>query len=177
MMEIKATIRDIVHLGDPLLRSRAEPVTDFGAGWIRRIAADMHATLVDSNGVGIAAPQIGESVRIIIVASRPNARYPNAPRMEPVIMVNPVYRISDPHQDKDWEGCLSIPGIRAMVPRYRAVQVTYLDQAGRNNTLALNGFVARVFQHEYDHLQGLVYLDRIEDNRDIIAESEYLKLF
>lgn len=176
-MEIKSTIRDIVHLGHPLLRAQAEPVTDFDASWIRQITTDMLATLMDSNGVGIAAPQIGESFRIIIIASEPNARYPLAPRMEPVIMINPVYQISDPHQDKDWEGCLSIPGIRAMVPRYRAVLVTYQDQTGRNNTLLLNDFVARVFQHELDHLQGLVYLDRVEDSHDIIAESEYFKLF
>lgn len=169
--------RNIVQLGDPLLRRPSEAITDFDATPLQQVIADMQTTLAASNGVGIAAPQIGEPVRIVIVASRPNARYPEAPQMEPVVMINPVYEVADPQRIKAWEGCLSIPGIRAQVPRYRAVRATYQNEAGQANTLLLNDFVARVFQHEFDHLEGMVYLDRVEDNRDIIAESEYLKMF
>ncbi len=172
-----ATIRTIIQLGNPLLRETAAPVTEFGTPTLQRLVGDMLATLDASNGVGIAAPQIGEAVRIVIVASRPNARYPKAPRMEPVVMVNPVYDVVDHRMAKDFEGCLSIPGIRALVPRYRSLRVAYRDTSGLENELVLEDFVARVFQHEYDHLQGMVYLDRVENNRDIIAESEYLKLF
>ncbi|WP_031433314.1 peptide deformylase [Methylomarinum vadi] len=177
MSKITGKERNIVQLGDPLLRRPSETVSDFNTLSLQQIIADMQTTLAASNGVGIAAPQIGESVRIVIVASRPNARYPKAPQMEPVVMINPVYEVADPQRIKDWEGCLSIPGIRAQVPRYRAVRATYQNEAGQANTLLLNDFVARVFQHEYDHLKGMVYLDRVEDNRDIIAESEYLKMF
>ena len=177
MTTITGKKRDIVQLGNPLLRRQAEAITDFDTLSLQQIIADMHISLAASNGVGIAAPQIGESVRIVIVASRPNARYPKAPQMSPVVMINPSYEITDPEQIKDWEGCLSVPGIRAQVPRYRAVQVKYQNEAGEFTRLSMSDFVARVFQHEYDHLQGMVYLDRVADNRDIIAEGEYLKLF
>ncbi|WP_305907369.1 peptide deformylase [Methylomarinum sp. Ch1-1] len=170
-------IRDIIQLGNPLLREHARSVNDGRSPSVQQIIADMLATLAESNGVGIAAPQIGESLRIMIIASRPTPRYPEAPEMEPVVMINPIYQVIDQTLNKDWEGCLSIPGIRALVPRYLSVRVNYQNSDGQNDEMVLHDFVARIFQHEYDHLHGLVYLDRVENNRDIIAESEYLKLF
>jgi peptide deformylase len=96
--------------------------------------------------------------------------------MEPTVMINPEFEALSDHKEKDWEGCLSIPGIRALVPRYREILIRYTDQQGEWVELRLDGFVARIFQHEYDHLEGRVYLDSVEDNRDIVSESEYFKL-
>ncbi len=138
--------------------------------------ADMLKTLEESGGVGLAAPQVHASLRMIIVASRPTPRYPQAPMMPATIMVNPAYTILSASVAKDWEGCLSIPGIRALVPRHLNIGVSYTDQTGQCQQAELEGFVARIFQHEVDHLDGMVYLDRVEHNRDIISETEYLKL-
>jgi peptide deformylase len=170
------TMREIAQLGAEVLRQKAEAVADVRAAEVRQIIADMQATLAGTQGVGIAAPQISESKRIMIVASRPTPRYPHAPRMEPTVMINPEFEALSDHKEKDWEGCLSIPGIRALVPRYREILIRYTDQQGEWVELRLDGFVARIFQHEYDHLEGRVYLDSVEDNRDIVSESEYFKL-
>lgn len=113
---------------------------------------------------------------MIVIASRPSVRYPYAPEMEPTLMINPSFESLDDVREKDWEGCLSIPGIRAKVPRYSHIKVTYINASGGAVTQVLEGFVARVFQHEYDHLDGLVYLDRVESNKDIISETEFLKI-
>lgn len=166
----------IAQLGDPVLRLNADAVSDLHCIETRQIINDMKNTLATTQGVGLAAPQIGISKRIIIVASRPTHRYPNAPLMEPVVMINPEYRaLSEDTKEKDWEGCLSIPGIRALVPRYTEISIHYTDEQGDFVESELTGFVARIFQHEIDHLDGLVYLDRVENNRDIVSESEYLK--
>ena len=169
-------MREIAQLGAEVLRQKAEAVADVHVAEIRQIIADMQATLAGTQGVGIAAPQISESKRIMIVASRPTPRYPHAPQMAPTVMINPEFEPLSDHKEKDWEGCLSIPGIRARVPRYREILIRYTDQQGEWLELRLDGFVARIFQHEYDHLEGRVYLDSVEDNRDIFSESEYFKL-
>ena len=93
----------------------------------------------------------------------------------PTIMINPSYQPCSQRQEKGWEGCLSIPSIRALVPRYLEISVNYTNPQGEAVSTRLDGFVARVFQHEFDHLEGLVYLDRVEDNRDIVSESEYFR--
>lgn len=165
----------IVQLGAAVLRQQARPVDDIGARKFRQLIAEMQQQMLASNGVGIAAPQLGFSWQIVIVASRPTPRYPQAPEMAPLVMINPRFEIVDATLDKDYEGCLSVPGIRALVPRYRAVTVDYLDFDGKPCRLALHGFPARVFQHEYDHLIGKVFLDRVVDNLDIISESEFCK--
>ncbi|MGR9054053.1 MAG: peptide deformylase [Gammaproteobacteria bacterium] len=169
-------IREIVQLGAQVLRLIAEPVGDVSDPQIAEIAKTLFATLADSQGVGLAAPQIGESVRMIVVGSRPTARYPYAPQMQPTLMINPQFEALSDEKEKDWEGCLSIPGIRALVPRFKKIAVNYSDAKGNAQHARFAGFVARVFQHEYDHLDGLVYLDRVETNRDIISEQEFLKL-
>lgn len=174
--KIKGQKRAIIQLGDSVLRRQAVEVVNVASSQVKQVIADMRTTLADSNGVGIAAPQIGESLRILIVASRPTPRYPKAPNMGPVVMINPSFEVLDQQCFKDWEGCLSIPGIRALVSRYVGLRVTYQDEEGKGCELVLEDFPARIFQHEYDHLEGMVYLDRVEDNKDIIAESEYLKL-
>ncbi len=174
-MNIQGKRRDILQLGNPCLRHVAHPITDFTSDQSRQLIADLKATLASTEGVGLAAPQIGESFQAVIIASRPTARYPKAPEMLPVCMLNPDMTVLDERQQKDWEGCLSIPGIRARVPRYLKIKVHYQDEQGEPHSIRLEGFVARVFQHEFDHLQGLVYLDRVETSLDIISESEFLK--
>ena len=169
-----ARLRKIAQLGDPVLRQTAGVVA-IDTQATQSIIDDMLATLADSNGVGLAAPQIYESRRIVIIASRATPRYPEAPTMEPVVMLNPAYHALSEETEKDWEGCLSIPGIRALVPRYKQIGVAYTDLQGTFISQCFDDFVARIFQHEYDHLNGLVYLDRVENNQDIISETEYLK--
>lgn len=168
-------IREIAQLGADVLRRHAQPVAEPVSAETRAVIAAMKATLAGTQGVGLAAPQIGESLRIVIVASRPTPRYPNAPAMEPTVMINPSFTPLSETLEKDWEGCLSIPGIRALVPRFRDIRIGYTDERGQPVETRVQGFVARVFQHEFDHLNGLVFLDRVESNRDIFSESEYLK--
>lgn len=172
-----AKLRQIAQLGAAVLRQQAREISDPTATEVQSLIADLQAALADSSGVGLAAPQIYESRRIVIVASRPTPRYPHAPEMAATTMINPSFQPLSTTQEKDWEGCLSIPGIRALVPRYTEIQVTFIDAAGNSMHLRLQGFPARVFQHEYDHLNGLVYLDRVENNRDIISEKEFLRQF
>ncbi|OAI10502.1 peptide deformylase [Methylomonas koyamae] len=167
--------RQIQQLGAEVLRQQAAPIDDFNSPEFRELIENMRSAMLAANGVGIAAPQLGESKRVVIVASRPTARYPRAPEMAPVVMINPRFDVVDAAMAKDWEGCLSVPGIRALVPRYRAVEVEFCNESGQSCRLTLQDFPARVFQHEFDHLQGLVYLDRVETNRDIVAEAEFFK--
>lgn len=166
---------EIMQLGAAVLRQQARTVDDFACAKFHRLLNTLQTAMLESNGVGIAAPQLGASWQIVIIASRPTLRYPNAPEMAPIVMVNPHYQVLDASLIKDWEGCLSVPGIRALVPRYRSIQVDYQTSHGQACQLMLEDFPARVFQHEYDHLQGLVYLDRVETNQDIISEVEFFK--
>ena len=165
----------IAQLGAEILRRQARPIDDFSSEEFHSLIALMLKAMKAADGVGIAAPQLSASWQVLVVASRPTRRYPTAPEMPPTLMVNPRFDIVDASLHKDWEGCLSVPGIRALVPRYRAVAVHFQDRQGEHCQLQLTDFPARVFQHEFDHLQGLVYLDRVENNRDIISETEYFK--
>ena len=169
-------LRDIAQLGAKVLRLQAQIVTDVHSFETRQIIAALHTTLANTEGVGIAAPQISESLQIMIVASRPTVRYPTAPFMPPTVMINPHFQALTEHKEKGWEGCLSVPSIRALVPRYTAIKIHYVNEQGDEQVAELDGFVARVFQHEFDHLQGKVFLDSVESNQDIFAESEYLKI-
>lgn len=166
----------ILQLGNPVLREIVTAVENIESEPVVEVIEQMLGILSQSQGVGLAAPQIGCSLGIIIVASKPTSRYPNAPLMQPVVMLNPSFQPVSDEQEKDWEGCLSIPGIRALVPRYKHIKINYTDRWNKQITLEFTDFVARIFQHEYDHLQGMVYLDRVENNRDIISESEFFKL-
>ena len=168
------TVIEIAQLGAKVLRLHAEPITDVSSTETLQLIKKLQDTLASTEGVGIAAPQISISKQVIIIASRPTLRYPEAPVMEPTVMINPIFTMLSETKEKDWEGCLSIPGIRARVPRYKKIQVKYLDHLGTVIDIVLEDFVARVFQHEFDHLQGKVYLDQLESNEDIYSESEYL---
>jgi peptide deformylase len=167
---------EIVQLGNPILWQPACPVADATNPAIQNLIDSLVATAAAANGVGIAAPQVGQSYRLFVVASRPNSRYPQAPVMEPTAMINPQIIAHSPEKVKDWEGCLSIPGLRGLVPRYRAIMVEYTDRNGQLQRQELTDFVARIFQHELDHLDGILFLDRLETTRDLITEKNYLEM-
>lgn len=168
-----ATILEISQLGHPVLRSKAQPIANSQAFDIQDLIDNLIATVTRANGVGIAAPQVSVAQRLFIIASRPNLRYPHAPIMEPTAMINPRITGYSDQVVKDWEGCLSIPGIRGLVPRFKMVEVEYIDRQGRQQSQVLTDFVARIFQHEHDHLDGIVFLDRLESTQDIMTEQEY----
>ncbi|OHB27258.1 MAG: peptide deformylase [Desulfuromonadaceae bacterium GWB2_53_15] len=168
-------LRQIAQLGQPILREVAQKIIDPQAPYIQALIDDMLVTAADANGVGIAAPQVFESLSLFIVASQPNPRYPNAPLMEPKAMINPeILRVWDA-TEKGWEGCLSIPGLRGLVPRYTRLGVRYLNRKGELREEEYTDFLARVFQHEFDHIQGILFIDRIEDTRDLFTEKEYVR--
>ena len=167
-------VLQIAQLGNPVLRQVAEAIDSIDAAEVQMLIDRLMTTLVQSNGVGIAAPQVGESYQLLIVASRPNPRYPNAPLMEPTVMLNPRLVSHSEEQVKDWEGCLSVPGIRGFVPRHREIEIEYFDRQGALQHQVFSDFVARIFQHEFDHLEGKVFLDRLESTQDIITDQEYL---
>ncbi|MBD2189266.1 peptide deformylase [Pseudanabaena mucicola] len=166
----------VCKLGNPQLREIAQPITDVCDRKIQQLIDQMLITLKESRGVGLAAPQIGQSLQLLIIASNPNDRYPDAPAMEPTAMINPKIISHSDQMEKGWEGCLSVPMIRGLVPRYREVEVAYIDCQGNQQIAKLTDFVARIFQHEYDHLEGKVFLDRVETNLDLVSESEYYKI-
>ncbi len=168
-------VLEIIQLGHPLLRSHAQVVDNIQNQSIQNLIDDLITTVGQASGVGIAAPQVAESHRLFIIASRPNPRYPTAPTMEPTAMINPKILAHSNEVEKGWEGCLSIPGIRGWVPRYQAIEVEYTDRNGKLRKQELTDFVARIFLHEYDHLDGIVFLDRLESTQDIITEQEYQK--
>lgn len=169
-----ATSLEISQLGNPILRQVAQPIFNIQDQSIQALIDNLLTTLTHSNGVGIAAPQVGKSYRLLIVASRPNARYPHAPIMEPTAMINPQLVCHSGEVVKDWEGCLSVPGIRGLIPRYRQIEVEYTTREGNCVRQELTDFVARIFQHESDHLNGMVFLDRLENVQDIVTDQEYL---
>ncbi|CAN1210892.1 peptide deformylase [Tumidithrix helvetica PCC 7403] len=167
---------DICQLGNIGLRQIAQPVENVRDRAVQDLIDRLIETLKAKKGVGIAAPQVGQSLRLIIVASHPNDRYPQAPLMAPTAMIDPRIVSHSEQVEKGWEGCLSVPGIRGLVPRYQAIEVEYCDRDGNLETTTFTDFVARIFQHEYDHLEGKVFLDRVESSLELISESEYLKL-
>ena len=168
---------NVIELGNPLLRQKAQFVQDVQSDRIQTLVENLLVTVKEANGVGIAAPQVAQSDRLFIVASRPNLRYPIAPTMEPTAMLNPQILSHSDETVKGWEGCLSIPGIRGEVPRYRAIEVEYTGRDGKLYKQELTDFVARIFQHELDHLDGIVFIDRVNSTQDIITEREYQRLF
>ncbi|QIR39835.1 peptide deformylase [Tolypothrix sp. PCC 7910] len=168
-----AELIPIIQLGNPILRQKASLIDNVQSEVVKNLIEDLLVTVARSNGVGIAAPQIAESYRLFIVASRPNPRYPNAPEMKPTAMINPKIIGHSTEMIKGWEGCLSVPGVRGLVPRYQKIQVEYTDRNGELQQQELTDFVARIFQHEYDHLEGIVFVDRLESTQDMMTEQEY----
>lgn len=165
----------IAELGSPILRMKAEKINKITETDLLLID-NMKFTVGNVSGVGLAAPQVFVSKRIFIVASKPNKRYPNAPEMQPQAIINPKILSMSDEIVKDWEGCLSIPGLRGIVPRAKSITVEFYTASGERKTEKFDDFVARIFQHEFDHLEGKVFLDRIESTAELVTEKEYLKI-
>jgi len=175
-MKQKGRVLRITQLGEPVLRRASKNVPVPLSRAHDRLIDDMIATMKKAKGVGIAAPQVGEGLNLFIVAPEPSARYPKAPRMPPVAMINPKLVKRSIKMVTDWEGCLSIPGLRGRVPRHHAVEVEFTARDGRRQRAEMTGFIARIFQHEFDHINGRVYMDRVKDTRTFMTESQYRKL-
>ena len=170
-------ILQISQLGNPVLRERSQFVDNIKGDRIQELIDNLISTVQQANGVGIAAPQVAMGDRIFVLASRPNLRYPQAPKMEPTAIINPRIIANSTETVKDWEGCLSIPGIRGLVPRSRSIKIEYTSRDGQLHRQEFTDFVARIFQHEHDHLDGIVFLDRVESTQELITEDEYQKQF
>lgn len=158
----EAQILPIAQRGAAILAQQAQVVSDPFQLEIQTLIRDMQATMLAANGVGIAAPQVFQSLRIIIVASRPNPRYPEAPLMEPVVMINPEILWQSNETCLGEEGCLSVQDTRAQVARAERLSVRYLNQQGETVEVEYDGFVARIIQHEVDHLNGVLFVERAE---------------
>lgn len=166
---------EVAQIGHSILSSQAQPIDFPISDESKQFIDSMLATLKKQDGVGIAAPQLFRGERIIIVASSPNKRYPNAPSLGPIVMINPrIVEYGDEHES-DWEGCLSVPGIRALVPRSIKVEVLYQNIQGDEFTEVYDGFVARIIQHEVDHLDGICFLERVEDKKSFVSEAIFQK--
>ena len=157
------TVRDILKMGDPRLLLRAEPVTEFDTPAMRELIADMFDTMHDANGAGLAAPQIGVNLQLVIFGFKQNLRYPEAPPVPETVLINPVLTPLSQETAEDWEGCLSVPGLRGVVPRWTRLRYEGKDQFGVAIVREVDGFHARVVQHECDHLAGILYPMRVRD--------------
>ena len=164
---------DIAHIGFPVLREIARPVEAFDSTDVQAFIDDLIETLAASNGVGIAAPQVGVSLRIFLVMPVSDPHQSGQEVTEPLVMINPEITAHSTETVKDWEGCLSVPGLRGVVPRYRSVTLRYQGRDGRFEEKEFADFAARICQHEYDHLDGLLYLDRMDSVKDIISDEYY----
>ena len=153
-------------MGDPLLFAKAEPITQFDTPELHALIQDMYDTMAQMNGAGIAAPQIGVSLRVVIFGVGSNPRYPDAEQVPYTVLINPVLSPVGDVLEDGWEGCLSVPGMRGVVPRYTRLHYTGFDQFGQPIDRLVSDFHARVVQHECDHLDGILYPMRIQDLRN-----------
>lgn len=150
-------------MGDPRLLRRAQPVQQFATPQLFELLNDMRDTMRALEGAGLAAPQIGVDLRVVIFGVRANARYPDAEPVPDTVLINPVLTLLDEEMEEDWEGCLSIPGMRGLVPRHAKLRYQGFDEYGALIDRTVSGFHARVVQHECDHLDGILYPMRIRD--------------
>jgi peptide deformylase len=157
-------------MGEPLLRAVAQPVTRFDAE-LAELIADMDETMRALHGAGIAAPQIGVSLRAVIFELKDNPRYPHIAPVPYTVLINPLVTPLDAEQDEGWEGCLSVPGMRGLVPRHRRIRYQGFDPHGTPIDRSVEGFHARVVQHEVDHLDGILFPQRVRDLRDFGFED------
>jgi len=171
-MNQQAQLLEVIRLGHPVLRSIAEPVPKewFSSGRLADLGRDLIRTMLEEDGVGLAAPQVAESLRLFAYWL---PGQDEADEIEPTVMVNPELRIVDPELAEGWEGCLSIPGLRGLVPRHRRIKIKGRDIEGRGVSFTADGFHARVIQHEFDHLDGVVFLDRMSSSRSLAYEEEW----
>ena len=160
---MSAMIRPVLKMGDPRLLEKAAPVTAFDTPALHALLADMRETMAHLNGAGLAAPQIGVGLRVVIFGVHANPRYPEAEEVPDTVLINPVLEPIGDEIVEDWEGCLSVPGMRGLVPRFRRLRYRGVDEKGHPIDRTVQDFHARVVQHEVDHLDGILYPTRIRD--------------
>lgn len=156
-------VHEILKMGDARLLRVAQPVTEFGTPALRELVVDMFETMKAAQGAGLAAPQIGVDLRLVIFGYERNARYPDAPPVPPTVLLNPVIEVLGDAVEEGWEGCLSVPGLRGVVPRAARIRYRGFDIEGQPIEREAEGFHARVVQHECDHLDGVLYPMRVKD--------------
>lgn len=156
-------IRDILKMGDPRLLQVARPVERFNTPELRNLIEDMFDTMAHANGAGLAAPQIGVDLQVVIFGFDRNPRYPDAPTVPKTVLINPQLTPLSDEMEDGWEGCLSVPGLRGVVPRQTSLRYTGFDLMGQPIDRIADGFHARVVQHECDHLRGILYPMRVKD--------------
>lgn len=164
------SVRSVLRMGEPLLRQVAAPVTRFDDE-LTSLVADMDETMRALSGAGIAAPQIGVSLRVVIFELKDNPRYPQLTPVPYTVLVNPQLSVLDPAEEEGWEGCLSVPGMRGLVPRFRRLRYQGFDARGALIDRSVTGFHARVVQHEVDHLDGILFPQRVRDLRNFGFED------
>ncbi len=174
-------VKNVLKMGDPRLLEVSVPVDPVDPASLEPLLRDMWDTMAAENGAGLAAPQIGVPRRVVIFGYRHNPRYPDAPPVPETVLINPVVTPLDEAMEDGWEGCLSVPGMRGIVPRYRQIRYRGFDQHGNEIEREASGFHARVVQHECDHLDGILYPFRIEDWRnfgylDTLTEQGIIEL-
>jgi peptide deformylase len=157
------SVREILKMGDARLLRIAEPVRAFDTPELHTLIADMFDTMEAADGAGLAAPQIGENLQLVIFGFSKNARYPDAPPVPRTVLINPVIEPIGDEEEEGWEGCLSVPGLRGVVPRWARIRYGGVDPLGQVITREADGFHARVVQHEVDHLLGRLYPTRMRD--------------
>jgi peptide deformylase len=156
-------IRPVLRMGDPRLWQKSLPVENFGTPQLSQLLADMRDTMAHLNGAGLAAPQIAVPLRVVIFGVTANPRYPGIDPVPDTVLINPELTPLSPEQEEGWEGCLSVPGMRGVVPRFLKLRYAGFDEQGRKFEREVEGFHARVVQHEVDHLDGVLYPMRIRD--------------
>ncbi len=159
-------VRPVLRMGDARLLRVSQPVTRFNTPELHELLADMHDTMQVLNGAGLAAPQIGVALRVVIFGMDFSPRYPEAEPVPQTVLINPVITLLDDELEDGWEGCLSVPGMRGLVPRFLRLRYQGFDASGNAIDRTVEGFHARVVQHECDHLDGVLYPMRIRDMRD-----------
>ena len=170
------TIRKILRMGHPTLRQKAREVTieELNTPEFSELISDMIDTLHDSGGIGLAAPQIDVSIRMAIIEIQGgDSRYGVIPSIPMTVFINPTVEVIGPTEMGYWEGCLSIPGLRGFVERPQGIRINALNRHGEQISMELNGFLATVFQHEFDHLDGKLYIDHIDNRELLVFEEEY----
>ena len=173
----KENLLELTELGNPILRQKAKPVANIFDDSVQQLIDKMLVTVTHEKGVGLAAPQVGELLRLFIVSPEGIQRYPHCHVDETLVVINPEIKLITNKTDTDWEGCLSIPGVRGKVTRVTGIEVSYTNRLGEPKVEQYFDFVARIFLHENDHLDGIVFLDRMKDPSKIITDKEYIKLF
>jgi len=166
----------ILKAGDPKLIKVETEDRDIGSSAFLNDLGKLKSALNEYGGMGIAAPQLGITRRLLLIESKPNERYPNAPFINLIVIANPQIISSSVHLEEDWEGCLSVEGQRVKISRPIEVTFTFQDEVGLQQEMTLEGFGARIFFHEYDHLEGLTILDRAKDPVDVISNEDYFEM-